>query len=180
MSFLWKTCSAADTYTKTLSLLPESLNWPACQSIIHMAARNAPPNYDDLTEPERDGELYQWLLVAEKEIEQFTAPELPIIEDAFCITHQQAAKADNARSPRVVLQTILEHISRPEGGFIEEVMEEAQEKEEEELNQQWGALNQLSGIGDAAGADRARDGSPMGDRPTTQETRSRIDLQSQG
>jgi hypothetical protein len=117
--------------------------------------------------------------VAEKEIEQFATPKLPIIEDTFQITHQQAAKADDAKSPRVVLRTILKHIGGPGGGYIEEVMEEMV-KEEEELAQQLRAVDQLPGVGDAAGADRARDDSPMGDRPTTQETRSRIDFQAQG
>jgi hypothetical protein len=59
--------------------------------------------------------------VAEKEIEQFTTPKLPVIKDAFQITHQQAAEADDTRSPRVILRTILKHIGGPGGGYVEEV-----------------------------------------------------------
>jgi hypothetical protein len=58
MAFLWKACITANSYTKTLGLLPTPLDWPVHHSIICMVERNALPHYDDLTEPERDRELY--------------------------------------------------------------------------------------------------------------------------
>jgi hypothetical protein len=54
--------------------------------------------------------------VAEKNIEQFAAPELPIIEDAFQITHQQAAAAhgpqESSSGPSRTLEDWEEHSSK--------------------------------------------------------------------
>jgi hypothetical protein len=97
----------------------------------------------------------------------------------FQITHQQAAKVNNAQSPRVILRTLLEHIGGPGGGYIEEVTRK-EEEEEEEATHQLRAIDQLPGVGNAASTDGARDGPSVGNQPNSQETRARIDLQAQG
>jgi hypothetical protein len=102
-------------------------------------------------------------LAAEKDLEQFATPELPIIENAFQITHQQAAEIDNVQSPRVILRTLLEHIGGPGGGYIEEVTKEEEKGDEEEQGHQLQTTDQLPGVGNATGTHGAKDGPPMGD-----------------